>query len=184
MTIAKRSVRELLNRLYSDLKRVRAEESRILGRIATLEGMIEEYDSADELESHECQMKLNIENESPSRGIDREFSVTIGKTNYEQGFFNVPVTSDGAIPVEVQECTVILPNGVKTNARINRSQNPNGTARILIGAALKWWFQENFEIGDSVPACIVDSSTIMLGHYGSLPQALVNGHAETYELLR
>ena len=179
MHLGKMTVLELRDRLYSDLHKVRKEESDILNALAFLETTLDRWTAIEQQRELERQLMLITEDQAvqePIRGSEREFYIKMGKTYYEQGFFNVPVTSDGAIPEENESCTLLLCNGLKLSARISRNQNRNGTARIFGSAPLKYWFQENFSISDFVPAVIVDGETIMLGDHQAQARRALNGH--------
>ena len=106
-------------------------------------------------------------------GSEREFQIRLGKTYYEQGFFNVPLASDALITEE--ECKLSLPNGIEIMARVDRNANRNKTARIFGRAALMHWFQENYNLDETVPAFIVDNANINLGECIT-PKVAINGH--------
>ncbi len=73
-------------------------------------------------------------------------SLTLHRTYYNQGFFNVPVDFDRF--VRLQEGPVILRLGLggsEIEGKINRRANQNGTPRIMGGTKLRDWFQQNYE---------------------------------------
>lgn len=85
---------------------------------------------------------------SPTRP---QFVLTLQKTYYEQGFFNVPVEIDERVrqtegPIE------LLPDDTDRPivGRLDRKTNPNGTARIFGGTKLRNWFRTNFQVMDPV----------------------------------
>ncbi len=89
------------------------------------------------------------------------FELTLHRTYYEQGFFNVPVdfekyvrSSDG--PVEL----LLGTSGEKLAGRVNRRANQNGTPRIMGGAKLRDWFQEHYAQGDKVEVDLGSFPTI------------------------
>ena len=78
------------------------------------------------------------------------FPLTLHKTYLEQGFFNVTVDYDRYVrqtegPVEL----VLLSEGKeqRVDAKVNRSANMNGTARIMGGTKLRDWFLNHFDVG-------------------------------------
>ena len=161
MVHAEFTVKALYDQLDREMERIKDEEAKIRRQRAFLDTMVELLE-ARQAEPASRQLTMAIE-DSVVRGTEREFTIMLGKTNYEQGFFNVPVTSDGLITED--ECRLTLPNGMDIRARITRNQNRNGTARIFGSATLKHWFQDNFDIKDSVSAYIRDNTTIMLGNH-------------------
>ena len=79
------------------------------------------------------------------------YRMEIHMITYEKGFFNVPVAYDdyvtrqeGAMDIRIDDQILI--------GRVTRKANPNGTARIFGGAALRDWFQMHFKLGDK--ACV------------------------------
>ena len=154
------SVEAIYEQLDRDMARIKHEENQIRRKRAFLDAMVEEVKAHEGQGYHQLPMDMDV---LQDRGAEREFDITLGSTNYEQGFFNVPVKSDGLIMGD--EYRLSLPDGRKIKARATRNQNSNGTARIFGAANLKHWFQDNFDRGDSVPAYVLDETTIMLGDH-------------------
>ena len=154
------SVEALYKQLDREMAKLKHEENEIRRKRAFLDAMVESVKSHEEPGYKQLAMDME---ESLDRGAEREFDITLGSTNYEQGFFNVPVKSDGLIMGD--ECRLSLPDGRKIKARITRNQNSNGTARIFGSANLKHWFRDNFDRGDSVSAYILNEDTILLGEH-------------------
>lgn len=74
------------------------------------------------------------------------FNLTLHRTYYNQGFFNVTVDFDRF--VRPQEGPVVLRLGLRgpeIKGLINRRANRNGTPRIIGHSGLRNWFQKNFE---------------------------------------
>ncbi|UFS71186.1 hypothetical protein LPW11_03095 [Geomonas sp. RF6] len=92
-----------------------------------------------------------------------EFRFVLQQTYYNQGFFNVGVDhqhyfgGDGE-RIEVQVGTCSTPFA----GTINRRANSNGTPRIMVGSALKTWFQECFNVLDIVAVETFSSNSIRL----------------------
>ena len=59
--------------------------------------------------------------------------------------------------------TVTLVARHRIEARIDRRANPNGTARIMAGAALRDWFQELHSRGDTVPVRFEGPRHLVIG---------------------
>ncbi len=80
------------------------------------------------------------------------FRLQLQPTYYQKGFFNVSVDYDryvrrdeGLIDVQLGDNEADTIPG-----RIDRHSNPNRTARIICGASLRDWFQENFVLMEYV----------------------------------
>ena len=67
--------------------------------------------------------------------------LTLEKTYYRQGFFNVTVDFDRFIrPTEGPVESILGTSGLKIQGKANRSANLNRTARIMGGSKLRDWF--------------------------------------------
>ena len=88
--------------------------------------------------------------------------LTLHKTYYENGFFNVTVAFDHLAcandgPVH------LIPDGAPTIlGKVDRHANLNGTARIFGGVELRNWFQKNFELDDVIQVEFVSDIVIRL----------------------
>jgi hypothetical protein len=74
------------------------------------------------------------------------FALTLQRTYYKMGFFNVGVTYDRHVrrtegPVRIR----LGHDGPEIEGRVDRHANQNGTARVMGGVQLKRWFQANFD---------------------------------------
>jgi len=91
------------------------------------------------------------------------FRLSLAKTYYEQGFFNVTIDFDRYVgstgPVEL----VLRKSGVRFAGKINRRANPNGTPRIMGGAQLRDWFQSNYHVGDVIDVDLGSTNSIGIG---------------------
>ena len=91
------------------------------------------------------------------------FSLTLHRTYFNQGFFNVTVDFDRF--VWSQEGPVILRLGLggpEIEGTINRRANRNGTPRIMGGTKLRDWLQKNYEPLAKVPVDLSTSEIIVL----------------------
>ena len=91
------------------------------------------------------------------------FSLTLHRTYYNQGFFNITVDFDRF--VRSQEGPVVLRLGLRgqeIQGVINRRANRNGTPRIIGGAKLRDWFQNNFEPMGIAAVDLSSQKTIVL----------------------
>jgi hypothetical protein len=91
------------------------------------------------------------------------FSLTLHRTYFNQGFFNVTVDFDRF--VRSQEGPVILRLGLggpEIEGTINRRANRNGTPRIMGGTKLRDWLQKNYEPLEKVPIDLSTSEIIVL----------------------
>ena len=90
--------------------------------------------------------------------------LTLWNTYYNSGFFNIRVAFDKYVRSDEGSLTLTLGKSRrKIRAFVNRSANQNGTARIMGGAALKDWFQENHRQGEKVLMTFASLKEIVLG---------------------
>jgi hypothetical protein len=91
------------------------------------------------------------------------FKLTLQKTYFNKGFFNVIVDYDRYVrnssgPVRLR----LGLSGIEIDGKINRIANNNGTARVLGGEPLRNWFQSNFEPMDTVEVDLSSQDIIIL----------------------
>jgi hypothetical protein len=102
------------------------------------------------------------------------YHLTLHKAYFTQGFFNVPVDHDRF--VRSKEGPVEIHLGADSfDAKVNRTANRNGTARIMGGVPLRDWFQSEFSIRETVQVEFLDDQRIRLSHPSSEPR-LHNHH--------
>ena len=90
--------------------------------------------------------------------------LTLHKTYYNQGFWNVPVDLDRYVREDEGPITLVLGRGGReVQAFVNRSANQNGTARIMGRSALRSWFQQNYAVMDNVSVRFATPNRIILG---------------------
>ena len=93
--------------------------------------------------------------------------LTLHKTYYNQGFWNIPVDLDRYVRKDEGPTTLLLGKSHrKIQAHVNRSANQNGTARIMGKSALRDWFQQNYAVMDSVPLRFISPTLIVMGRAG------------------
>ena len=79
------------------------------------------------------------------------YKLTLHKTYYDQGFFNLGVAVDQFVRPDSGEARLKLGEaGVVIDVKVNREANENGTPRVLGGPTLRNWLQSNFNQGDTV----------------------------------
>lgn len=79
------------------------------------------------------------------------FTLTLQRTYYDKGFFNVTVDYDHYVrPDEGPVGLELGPQGQLIEGRLDRHANQNGTPRISGGSALRDWFQTNFQVMELV----------------------------------
>jgi len=92
------------------------------------------------------------------------FGLTLEKTYYNKGFFNVTVDFDRFIrPTEGPIQLELGDSGITIMGRIDRRANTNGTARIMAGARLRDWFYSQYNIGDVVDVDLSSFDLIKIG---------------------
>jgi hypothetical protein len=94
----------------------------------------------------------------------KTLEVTLEKTYYNQGFFNVPVKYSDDFGADEALIEIQLGNNPKDliQGRIDRTANTNGTPRIMVGKILTHWIQKNFKQGDTLTVDILSETSIRL----------------------
>jgi len=90
------------------------------------------------------------------------FRIVLNKAYYKQGFFNVKVDYDRYIDKAEGPIKIQLNDGRIIGAKINRSANTNGTARIMGGTELRNFFHSKFKEGDTVDMDIISPDYIQI----------------------
>ncbi len=91
------------------------------------------------------------------------FPLTVHRTYYEKGFFNVTVEYDRAVRrAEGPVAIIVGSREPRIEGRIDRSANNNHTARIMGGTALRDWFRSNCHVGDTVFVDLTSTSEIRI----------------------
>ena len=91
------------------------------------------------------------------------FNLTLQKTYFKMGFFNVGVSHDRYVrKVEGPVRLRLGRDGAEIEGRVDRHANQNGTARVMGGAQLKRWFQANFKPMDTVAVDLSSQDVIVL----------------------
>jgi curved DNA-binding protein CbpA len=103
----------------------------------------------------------NGRDEDPS--AQPNFRLKLGRTYYNQGFFNVTVAFDKFVRPDEGPVTLALDGYGEINAKVNRSANLNGTARVMGGKSLRDWFRRMHSEGDTVPVRIDTPYWMTLG---------------------
>ena len=96
------------------------------------------------------------------RSANSVFPLTLWKTYYNQGFFNVPREFDHFVGDE-GPVTLMLCGDGRVSSYINRSANLNGTARVMGRVALRDWFQSTYSEGDTIPVRFETPRRLILG---------------------
>ena len=91
------------------------------------------------------------------------YVLTLHKTYYDKGFFNLGVEVDRFVQKSGGPIKLRLGRAKRElTAKIDRNCNQNRTPRILGGPELRNWFQENFKLKDTVVVEIVSPSELWL----------------------
>ncbi len=92
-----------------------------------------------------------------------EYHLTLHKTYYDKGFFNLGVDVDKYVKSENGPITIRLGESkIEIEGRVDRDANLNGTPRIHGGMELQNWIQKNFELKDVVNVLVVSPNEIWL----------------------
>ena len=89
------------------------------------------------------------------------YPLTLHKSYYNKGFFNIPVAFDGCIRGSDGPVTLVL-GEQELETQVTRRANMNGTARLKARARLRDWFQQNFSIGGTVLVTFASHCRLLL----------------------
>ena len=79
------------------------------------------------------------------------YELTLHKTYYDKGFFNLGVEVDRFVRKDSGPAVLALGESrSKIPVQVNREANQNGTPRIMGGASLRNWLQRNCRKGEIV----------------------------------
>jgi hypothetical protein len=91
------------------------------------------------------------------------YRLTLQRTYYDKGFFNLGVDVSGFVRKTSGPATLLLgPNRVPVQVGVNRDANQNGTPRIMGGANVRDWIQRNLREMEVVNVEILDLETYWL----------------------
>jgi len=90
--------------------------------------------------------------------------LTLWKSFYASGHFNVPLYFDKEVRPDEGPITLALGEGKREiQAYLSRSETPHGIARIKGGAALQDWFEENYRVEEKILVSYDAPNKITLG---------------------
>ena len=90
--------------------------------------------------------------------------LTLWRSFYESGCFTVPLYFDECVRPDDGTMTLALGrDNREIEAYVNRSETQHGNARIICGAPLREWFQENYRIEQKIHVSFDSLSKITLG---------------------
>lgn len=91
------------------------------------------------------------------------YNLTLHKTYYDKGFFNLGVSVDKYVRSSSGPITITLGKSKRTLiAHVNRNANSNGTPRIMGGTELRDWIQKNYSLKDEVVVEIISHDAIQI----------------------
>jgi len=100
------------------------------------------------------------------KGINMDYpkyKLTLHKTYYEKGFFNLGVSVNSYLKLDNGEITIYLgEEKQRIIGKINRDANQNSTPRIFGGNELKKWIQKNCKLQEIIFVYILSSDTIWI----------------------
>jgi len=89
------------------------------------------------------------------------YKLTLHKTYYEKGFFNLGVSVDRYVRGTSGPIKITLGESNRTlNGNVNREANQNGTPRIMGGNELRDWFFKHYSLKDVVEVQIISPNEI------------------------
>lgn len=90
------------------------------------------------------------------------FPLTLHRTYYKQGFFNVAEDFDRYLGEDGEEIILQLGDSDRIQGRISRKANLNGTARVMGGFRLRDWFHIRFREQDRLQVELLSPGLIRL----------------------
>jgi hypothetical protein len=81
---------------------------------------------------------------------DRVFPLNLRLTYYNKGYFNLQVDYHHLIR-DQDYISLILPDGQRIPASVNRGADGRDQVRVFGGVCLKNWFQDYCKLGEIVP---------------------------------
>lgn len=101
--------------------------------------------------------------ESKSGPVMHQFRFALQPTYNKMGFFNVSVDSERYLGADGEKIELFLGKDISpTLGSINRRANPNGTPRIMGGASLRDWFQNNATPMQSIDVQVMSPTSIRM----------------------
>ena len=91
------------------------------------------------------------------------FPLRLEKTYYNRGFFNITRDFNDLVRSDDGPITLQLGGGGSIKGYVNRRANSNSTARVMGGARLREWFQQNYTMGDTVPITFGATNLLIIG---------------------
>ena len=97
----------------------------------------------------------SLKSKVPEGGLRPSFIVTMGKTYFRQGFFNVPVDHERYFAGDGAIAAIYLPGVISpVHGKLNRSANGNHTPRVIGGVKLRDWLQRHVRAGAQIRVVI------------------------------
>ncbi len=91
------------------------------------------------------------------------FTITLHRTYFDRGFFNVPASHAGSFAGDGQEIEIFLGGSSDTlPAFVNRTANANGSPRIMGGIGLRDWFQSATPVMQQAAITIYSPTSIRI----------------------
>ena len=79
------------------------------------------------------------------------YKLTLHKTYYEKGFFNLGVDIERFVRPDSGPITIVLGDSkARIQGRVDRTANINGTPRVFGGAELQLWIQSHCDLKDEI----------------------------------
>lgn len=92
------------------------------------------------------------------------YNLTLHKTYYEKGFFNLGVDVDKYVRPKSGEIKLVLGASRRVlMGKVDREANVNGTPRVFGGPELRNWFFKNYKMKDQVVITILNTNEIQIG---------------------
>ncbi|MFA5939705.1 MAG: GIY-YIG nuclease family protein [Sinimarinibacterium sp.] len=100
---------------------------------------------------------------SPEEQVSGSFTFVLQPTYFQRGFFNVGVADQHLFGGDGDKIEVFLGrSSTPVIGTINRTANTNATPRIIVGSAMRDWFQSDRSIMDNVTVDVLTPAAVRI----------------------
>ena len=91
------------------------------------------------------------------------YKLTLHKTYYDKGFFNLGVDVERFVRSDSGPITILLGDSkARIEGRVDRTANVNGTPRVFGGVELQHWIQRHYDLKDVIDVYIQSPDEIWI----------------------
>jgi len=115
-------------------------------------------------DSEKSELSKDPQLDSSIPKIMTTIEISLGRTYFNQAFFNVTTGHSNLIGTDGSAIQIQLGNNSERTIQgyINRTANSNGTPRIMGGQAYRTWIQDNFNLNEIMKVDIISPNSIRI----------------------